>query len=65
MKRREKKKEKKKKGKTTVSIIIIVIFFFIILDKNKSLKVPARAEITFKMRNMGHTSKFWLFKPHQ
>ena len=26
---------------------------------------PSRAEITFKMRNMSHTSKFRLFKPHQ
>ena len=28
-------------------------------------RVPSRAEIRFKMRNMDHTSKFRLFKPHQ
>ena len=32
---------------------------------NKSQSVPSRAEITFKKRNMGHTSKLQLFKPHQ
>ena len=28
-------------------------------------RVFSRAEIIFKMRNMGHTSKVGLFKPHQ
>ena len=32
--------------------------------KNKSKRVPSRAESTFKVRNMGHISKFRLFKPY-
>ena len=30
--------------------------------KNKSERVPSRAETTFKMKNMGHTSKIRLLK---
>ena len=31
------------------------------MSSNKSLRVPSRTQVTFRKRNMGHTSKFRLF----